>query len=562
MKRRSIVGAALAVMASIAFAGPTFAFAGIANGSFEAGTFSNAPFDTLFPGSTALAGWTIESGSVDWKGSYWQASDGVRSLDLSGNEPGAISQTLATTIGTAYVVTFDLSGNPAGGPIVKTMTVGASGAAMKSYTFDTASVGNSLSDMRWAAQDYSFVATSSNTVLTFTSTTPGLYGPALDNVTVTASDTTAPTIAYTQSPDGSNGWFKTAPATLTVTATDIDDTVSSIDCTLDGSALSLANTTGIGTNTASGEVSTSVDGDHAVSCMASDSHGNTTDPAVTTDLKIDATAPVINDVGFASGTAGLNGWYVSAVTENFSASDRTSGLADCDATSSRNSGVSEGSAVTVASGSCSDNAGNTNPGIESAAYKIDLSDPYDVTFVGGPAAGASYPFGFAPAAPTCTASDLISGLNHCTVTGYGTTAGSHTLTATAYDVAGRSTTATRSYMILGWTLNGFYQPVDMAGVWNTVKGGSTVPLKFNIFAGSTKLKDTADVKGFIATPATCADGSATTGPIEVTATGRTSLRYGGQFIYNWQTPKRAGACYVLTMTTLDGSTLSANFSLK
>ena len=53
--------------------------------------------------------------------------------------------------------------------------------------------------------------------------------------------------------------------------------------------------------------------------------------------------------------------------------------------------------------------------------------------------------------------------------------------------------------------------------------------------------------------------------IELVATGGTSLRYdttGGQFIQNWQTPKKAGSCYSVIMTTDDGSPISANFQLK
>ena len=44
--------------------------------------------------------------------------------------------TLATTVDNTYTVTFFLSGNPAGGPLAKTLTVGASGADPASYTFD------------------------------------------------------------------------------------------------------------------------------------------------------------------------------------------------------------------------------------------------------------------------------------------------------------------------------------------------------------------------------------------------------------------------------------------
>ena len=51
----------------------------------------------------------------------------------------------------------------------------------------------------------------------------------------------------------------------------------------------------------------------------------------------------------------------------------------------------------------------------------------------------------------------------------------------------------------------------------------------------------------------------------MTTSGGTTLRYdatAGQFIQNWQTPKKAGACYQVTMTSADGSDLHALFKLK
>jgi MBG domain-containing protein/YDG domain-containing protein len=120
-----------------------------------------------------------------------------------------------------------------------------------------------------------------------------------------------------------------------------------------------------------------------------------------------------------------------------------------------------------------------------------------------------------------------------------------------------------------WTLTGFYKPVDMtplggATVWNTVKGGSTVPLKFDVFAGDTELTDPA-MLGLtpLAKQVLCNGGPEDT--IEVLATGGTSLRYdwtSGQFIFNWQTPKLPGKCYSVTLTTQDGSTITAFFKLK
>jgi hypothetical protein len=143
--------------------------------------------------------------------------------------------------------------------------------------------------------------------------------------------------------------------------------------------------------------------------------------------------------------------------------------------------------------------------------------------------------------------------------------GTHTITATAKDNAGRTATATRTYTVKPYTLTGFYQPVDMNGVWNVVKGGSTVPLKFEIFAGTTELTATASVKSLSATPVTCGDSNAPADEIEALATGGTTLRYdatGGQFIYNWQTPKSPGSCYRVSVTTMDGSMLTAFFKLK
>jgi hypothetical protein len=152
-------------------------------------------------------------------------------------------------------------------------------------------------------------------------------------------------------------------------------------------------------------------------------------------------------------------------------------------------------------------------------------------------------------------------MDSCSVTGYGATVGSHTMTATALDRAGNDATATRSYSVLAWTMKGFYSPVDMNGIWNTVKGGSTVPLKWEMFAGSTELTDTSLVS-LDAKQIGCTGGSGEDA-VELTATGGTILRYeGGQFIYNWQTPKKPGTCYRVTMAAADGSTLVALFKLK
>jgi hypothetical protein len=129
-----------------------------------------------------------------------------------------------------------------------------------------------------------------------------------------------------------------------------------------------------------------------------------------------------------------------------------------------------------------------------------------------------------------------------------------------------SANGTAQIVINPWTLKGFYQPVDMGDVLNTVKNGSTVPVKFELFKGTTELTSASAVSSVTTKEVSCA---AFTGDpedaIEAVATGGTSLRYdatGGQFIYNWQTPKKPNTCHNLTMTATDGSKITAYFKLK
>ena len=125
--------------------------------------------------------------------------------------------------------------------------------------------------------------------------------------------------------------------------------------------------------------------------------------------------------------------------------------------------------------------------------------------------------------------------------------------------------------VMSWRKDGFFQPVDMtpAGAvnvtWNTVKNGSTVPLKFRLYAGTTELKDVSAVKPLTAVTIDCSSGNEDAIE-ELSPTGGTALRYdttGGQFIYNWATPKKSNTCYRVTMTAQDDkTTIVAYFKLK
>ncbi len=177
-----VSGLAAAALALLPVAAMAAAFS---NGSFETGTPPGSFLTLTAPNSTDIANWTVSAGSVDYIGSYWQAADGSRSLDMNGTGAGTITQTFDTTPGATYTVTFDLSGNPDGGPTMKVLQVSAGGSPELFY-YDTATHGNTKTNMKWEAETYVFTATGPSTTLTFASQIAGAYGPALDNVALAA----------------------------------------------------------------------------------------------------------------------------------------------------------------------------------------------------------------------------------------------------------------------------------------------------------------------------------------------------------------------------------------
>ena len=162
----------------------------IQNGSFENGA-NPGLFQTINAVSTVITGWTVSQGSIDYIGTVWQASNGVRSLDLSGGNAGRIQQTFNTTVGKTYRVTFDLAGNPNTSPTIKQMRISAAGSS-DNFSFDI--TGKSTTNMGWLSKSWDFTANSTTTTLEFISLTNSFDGPALDNVSVIALSSPPPSI--------------------------------------------------------------------------------------------------------------------------------------------------------------------------------------------------------------------------------------------------------------------------------------------------------------------------------------------------------------------------------
>jgi choice-of-anchor C domain-containing protein len=181
----------------------------ITNGSFESGTVDpGGSYVTLPAGSTALTGWTIVTGSIDYIGGYWQPGAGQRSIDLNGNDISEISQSVSgLSIGQQYKVSFLLAGNPDDGVNPKTLL--ATLVNSQSYSFDAS--GTSRGAMGWIEQYFYFTANATTALLSFKSTTQDCcWGPALDDISIAATPLPAalPLFGSALCAFGFLGWFR------------------------------------------------------------------------------------------------------------------------------------------------------------------------------------------------------------------------------------------------------------------------------------------------------------------------------------------------------------------
>ena len=115
------------------------------------------------------------------------------------------------------------------------------------------------------------------------------------------SDTTPPTLLVSHTPDGTNGWNKTSPVTVNVSASDAGSGLAADPTCTDGSTnlmLTPGSTSGTWTASVSGE------GTHNISCSVSDNATNQT--TRTNTVKIDQTAPTVIGVKPGAGATELS----------------------------------------------------------------------------------------------------------------------------------------------------------------------------------------------------------------------------------------------------------------
>lgn len=152
----------------------------LVNGSFEN---PSVPADAIL---TELEGWVVVSGNIDV--ASWTPSHGEQSIDLAGNTIGAIEQSFNTSLGSTYTFSFDYSDNPyVGSDSARVEILDALSESVLYSTTVYGPEGNSAESMMWQTFSDGVVASSSSSIIRFTSLNSNNYGSAsvsLDNVSV------------------------------------------------------------------------------------------------------------------------------------------------------------------------------------------------------------------------------------------------------------------------------------------------------------------------------------------------------------------------------------------
>jgi choice-of-anchor C domain-containing protein len=170
MFRRILVAALAFTLGSItsALAAP------FTNGSFELASSDPGSFQRLGVGSTVITGWEVFGSNIDYIGSFWQPSEGSRSIDLNGNSgPGGIRQTFDTVVGQFYRVTFDYAAHHVSEDDRFSFNVSvneATGGSNLTFAFLPVP-GSARADMRWRSSSFVFFAHDDLTTLSFSSLT-------------------------------------------------------------------------------------------------------------------------------------------------------------------------------------------------------------------------------------------------------------------------------------------------------------------------------------------------------------------------------------------------------
>lgn len=168
----------------------------IDNGSFETPIVPTGSFTNFTVGSAALTGWTVVGpagdnvsivGAFTQNGVSFPAEDGNQWLDLTGdgsNSAEGVSQSVATTAGDLYSLSYYVGSTSGGGIFGDTSTVIVSLDGVPTYIDTNATPSPTTQD--WEEFTHDFVASGASTTLAFQNDDPSSDNDnGLDNVVLT-----------------------------------------------------------------------------------------------------------------------------------------------------------------------------------------------------------------------------------------------------------------------------------------------------------------------------------------------------------------------------------------
>jgi hypothetical protein len=340
-------------------------------------------------------------------------------------------------------------------------------------------------------------------------------------------DKTNPTIAGSASPAANAaGWNK-------------EDVSVAFDCDDDRSGVASCGPDALLVSEVAGQ---------SVTGTATDKADNSA-TATVSGINIDKMKPTIfGSIDPAAGN-GSNGWYVTAPTVAFTCTDELSGVASCiaDGTSptSDQGTLGENALAQTIGGTATDVADNTETASVSG-LKVDLSNPVvqcglTPTFMVGQLGTVS-----------ASVTDAISGPAAATVSAPATNPSGGSVSLTGYDNAGRSTTVSCPYHVIGAT---FLQPIDSRPTVNIAKLGRVIPTKVHLLYDGVPQTDLNTAAGAVTIgvgTTTCVVSTATD-DLEAYAAGSSNsgqqLRWdpiGAFWIYNLDTSSfamKVSTCY-------------------
>jgi len=424
-------------------------------------------------------------------------------------------------------------------------TVEATSAAGAKVTFDPATA----TDIVDGSVDVTCNATSGDVFALGTTTvtctaTDAHHNPASATFTIKVQDTTPPVLTMPASETFEATSSAGAVVSYAATATDAVDPSPTVAClpASDG-AFALGTTT--------------------VTCTATDHTGNPGNHSSGSFVVtvVDTTPPVLtlpdNIVAEATGPSGAVVTYTATAKDAVDPSPTV--------VCSPLSGVTFALGATTVSCTATDASLNaSDPG----TFTIKVQDtmapvltlPANIVRTATSSAGAVVTY-------SATATDAVDPKPTvvCSPLSGGTFApGTTTVTCTATDGTGNHSSGSFKVTV-GFDFRGFFAPVDNAPTANTMKAGSTAPIKFQVTDGAGGYISSLSIVSVWSGVISCTSETGLEDSLETYATGGTSLRYdatANQFIYNWQSPKAPGACYNVNIRLSDGSVKTALFKLK